>query len=64
MTQRAPVRQAHIMRAIKAARAAGVDVLRIEVATDGSIMLHTNSEVHVGGTATADKQPPVEELEI
>jgi hypothetical protein len=47
-------RQREITRSIKAARAAGVEVDRVEIATDGRIVVHLGGGADNPKTNTAD----------
>lgn len=51
----ATFKQADLARAVKAVRAAGLDVVRTEIGADGKIVLHHHSEV------TSEPATPLDE---
>lgn len=53
--KRATFRQADLTRAVKAARAAGLDVARIEINPDGKIVLEQSRETISGPSNAFDE---------
>ncbi len=49
-----PFRQRDVSRALRAARAAGVEIARVEIGTDGRIILVPSKPVENGPSATED----------
>jgi hypothetical protein len=53
---RSAFRQADVTRAVRAVRMAGVDIVRVEVATDGRIVIFTTAEAQAAAQDDLDRE--------
>jgi hypothetical protein len=49
-------RQAEVTKAVRAVRMAGVDIARVEIATDGRIVIFTTAEVQAAVQDDLDRE--------
>jgi hypothetical protein len=49
-------RQAEVTKAVRAVRMAGVDIARVEIATDGRIIIFTTAEVQAAVQDDLDRE--------